>query len=118
MTEQPPHLSLGARFNAWFNRHFNRFLDFYERAVRAALKHPAITLVLLLAIFGASLALHPLLGRSFFPQTDAGQFTLNVKVPTGTRIEVTNDYVARIEDLIRHVVPPGDLNMVLSNIES
>ena len=41
---------------------------------------------------------------------------MNVKVPTGTRIEVTNEYVAKIENLIRHVVTPGDLKMVLSNI--
>ena len=57
-----------------------------------------------------------LLGRAFFPQTDAGQFTMNVKVPTGTRIEVTDQYVAKIEDLIRHDVPPADLKMVVSNI--
>ena len=41
---------------------------------------------------------------------------MNLKVPTGTRIEVTNDYVAKIEDLIRHIVAPKDLKMVLSNI--
>jgi len=35
-------------------------------------------------------------GPCVFPQTDAGQFTLNVKVPTGSRIEVTNDYVAKM----------------------
>ena len=44
------------------------------------------------------------------------QFTINVKVPTGTRIEVTNEYVARIESMIRKVVEPKDLKMVLSNI--
>src|SRR5271170_2270421 len=108
--------SLGSRFNRWFNRNFNRFLNLYEWLVRRALKRPALTLVLLLGVFVASLAIYPLLGRAFFPQTDAGQFTVNVKVPTGSRIEVTNDYVARIEDLIRHVVDPKDLNLVLSNI--
>jgi multidrug efflux pump subunit AcrB len=115
--DQPPsHYSWGARFNAWFNRGFNRLLDFYERQVRRALKRPALTLALLLGIFVASLCIYPLLGLAFFPQTDAGQFTVNVKVPTGTRIEVTNDYVAKIEDLIRHVVDPKDLKLVLSNI--
>jgi len=108
--------SLGARFNAWFNRHFNRLLDVYERAVRRALKLPALTLGLLLAVFLASLAIYPLLGRAFFPRTDAGQFTVNIKVPTGTRIEVTNEYVAKIENLIRHDVAPSDLKMILSNI--
>jgi multidrug efflux pump subunit AcrB len=56
------------------------------------------------------------LGRAFFPRTDAGQFTLNVKVPTGSRIEVTDQYVAKIEDLIRHNVPPAELKMIVSNI--
>jgi multidrug efflux pump subunit AcrB len=108
--------SWGSRFNAWFNRRFNGLLKVYERAVRRALKYPALTLALLLGVFVASLAIYPLLGRAFFPQTDAGQFTVNVKVPTGSRLEVTNDYVAKIEDLIRHVVDPKDLKMVLSNI--
>ena len=94
--------SWGGRFNAWFNRRFNRLLDFYERWVRRALKRPALTLALLLGVFVASLAIYPFLGLAFFPQTDAGQFTINIKVPTGTRIEVTDDYVAKIEDLIRH----------------
>jgi len=108
--------SWGGRFNAWFNRQFTKVLDSYEWLVRRALRRPALTLALLLGIFAASLTIYPLLGRAFFPQTDAGQFTVNVKVPTGTRIEVTNDYVAKIEDLIRHVVDPKDLKMILSNI--
>jgi HAE1 family hydrophobic/amphiphilic exporter-1 len=107
--------SWGARFNGWFNRGFNRVLDFYERWVRRALQRPALTTAALFSVFLLSLLIYPLLGLSFFPRTDAGQFTVNVKVPTGTRIEVTNDYVAKIEDLVRHEVG-GDLKMVLSNI--
>jgi len=112
----PERTSWGGRFNAWFNRHFNRFLDFYESCVRRALKRPRLTVALLVGVFVASLAIYPLLGLAFFPRTDAGQFTVNVKVPTGTRIEVTNDYVAKIEDLIRHDIEPKDLKMILSNI--
>jgi len=108
--------SPGGRFNAWFNRMFNRLLDFYERWVRRALRRPVLTLALLMGIFFASLAIYPFLGRAFFPQTDAGQFTLNIKVPTGSRLEVTDQYVAKLEELIRHVVPPSDLKMIVSNI--
>jgi HAE1 family hydrophobic/amphiphilic exporter-1 len=111
----PANVSAG-RFNDWFNRAFNRLLDVYEAWVRRSLKHPALTLALLLGIFFASLGIYPLVGRAFFPQTDAGQFTLNVKVPTGTRIEITDQYVAKIEDLIRRVVPASDLKMIVSNI--
>ncbi len=103
-------------FNAWFNRMFTVMLDFYERWVRRALRRPALTVALLISVFLGSLAIYPFLGRAFFPQTDAGQFTMNVKVPTGSRIEVTDQYVAKIEDLIRQVVPPSDLKMIVSNI--
>ena len=103
-------------FNAWFNRGFGAMLDFYEGLVRRALRWPVLTIVGLLALFLASLAIYPLIGVAFFPQTDAGQFTINLKIPTGARIEVTDDYVGKIEDLIRHVVDPADFKMIVSNI--
>ena len=108
--------SWGGRFNRAFNRGFNYVLDVYERAVRGALKYPGLTVAVIGILFVASLGIYPFVGRAFFPQTDAGQFTMNIKAPTGTRIEVTNEYVARIESMIRKVVAPKDLKMVLSNI--
>jgi multidrug efflux pump subunit AcrB len=104
------------RFNARFNRMFNQILDFYERWVRRALQRPGLTVLALSAVFLASLAIYPLLGLALFPKTDAGQFTINLKVPTGTRIEVTDQYVAKVEDLIRHAVEPNDLKLIVSNI--
>lgn len=99
-----------------FNRAFNRMLDGYEYLVRGVLRVPRFAVVALVGLFGASLLIYPHIGRAFFPQTDAGQFTINVKAPTGTRLEVTNDYVARIEDMIRQEIPKADLKMILSNI--
>jgi HAE1 family hydrophobic/amphiphilic exporter-1 len=104
------------RFNAGFNRMFIHVLDFYELWVRKAVQRPALTVALLSGAFILSLAIYPFLGLAFFPQTDAGQFTINLKVPTGTRIEVTEQYVAKVEDLIRHTVDAKDLKMVVSNI--
>ncbi len=77
-------------------------LNLYERTVRIALKRSGLHGSALAGLFVASLAIYPLLGLAFFPRTDAGQFTINAKVPTGTRIEVTDQYVAKIEDLIRN----------------
>jgi hydrophobic/amphiphilic exporter-1 (mainly G- bacteria), HAE1 family len=103
-------------FNGWFNRNFNRMLDWYERMVRIAVRYPALTVIALMGLFVASLGIAPLLGLAFFPQTDAGQFTVNVKVPTGTRIEITDQYIAKIEDLIRREIDPKDVKMIVSNI--
>jgi multidrug efflux pump subunit AcrB len=69
-----------------------------------------------LLLFVASLGIYPLLGLAFFPRTDAGQFTINLKAPTGTRIEVTEQYVAKVEDLIKRTVSPSDFHLVVSNI--
>ena len=37
-------------------------------------------------------------------------------MPSGTRLEVSNDYIAKVEDIIRSVVPAKDLDMIVSNI--
>ncbi len=112
----PSDRSWSERFNAGFNRQFNKLLDFYEYWVRRALKRPGLTVAALAGVFVASLAIYPFLGLAFFPRTDAGQFTINLKVPTGTRIEVTNQYVAKVEDLIRKTVDGHDFKLVVSNI--
>jgi HAE1 family hydrophobic/amphiphilic exporter-1 len=104
------------RFNARFNRMFNNVLDFYEHWVRRALERPGLTVVVLSGLFFVSLAIYPLLGLAFFPQTDAGQFTINLKVPTGTRIEMTDQYMAKVEDLIRNQVEAKDLKRIVTNI--
>ena len=119
MEEEPPEgtgQSWWGQFNAAFNRMFGRVLDFYERWVRRALQRPGLTVAALGGLFLASLAIYPLLGLAFFPRTDAGQFTINLKAPTGSRIEVTEMYVQKVEDLIRRVVAPKDFKMVVSNI--
>jgi multidrug efflux pump subunit AcrB len=104
------------KFNTRFNRMFNKVLNYYEFWVRRCLQRPGLTVLVLSGVFLASLAIYPLLGLAFFPRTDAGQFTINLKAPTGTRIEVSNDYVAKVEDLIRHEVEPKDLKRIVSNI--
>jgi HAE1 family hydrophobic/amphiphilic exporter-1 len=105
-----------ARFNGWFNRSFDRLLDAYGRALRRALQRPMLVVAGSLAVFLASLALYPLVGLAFFPRTDAGQFVINVKAPTGTRLELTSGEVRKVEDLIRGTIPSGDLGMIVSNV--
>jgi len=104
------------RWQAAFDRRFGRFLDGYESSVRHATRRPALTVAALLAACVASFALYPSIGVAFFPRTDAGQFTLNLKAPTGTRIEVTEQYVAKVEALIRKIVHPADFHMIVSTV--
>jgi multidrug efflux pump subunit AcrB len=110
--------NLSDRFNVWFNNRFESFLRFYDGIVGVTLRRPGFTLLAFAGVFAAALALFPLLGLSFFPRTDAGQFVINLKAPTGTRISVTEDEVAKVENLVRQIVPPEELGMIVSNIGS
>jgi multidrug efflux pump subunit AcrB len=103
-------------FNAWFNRGFNRFLGVYDRLVAIVLRRPAFYLIVFAAGFAASLLLFPLLQLSFFPRTDAGQFVINLKAPSGTRLVETEKEIARVEKLLRRTIPESDLGMIVSNI--
>ncbi|RRA50396.1 efflux RND transporter permease subunit [Acidipila sp. EB88] len=105
------------RFVVWFNGEFQQMLAAYETLAYRVLRHPGwTTAVLLGSIALILLALSPFVGRSYFPRTDPGQFVVNVKMPSGTRIEVSDQYVARIENIIRQVIAPKDLDMIVSNI--
>jgi hydrophobic/amphiphilic exporter-1 (mainly G- bacteria), HAE1 family len=108
--------SWGGRFHARFNACFEKFLNFYEECVEKALDFPRATVAGVMGIFLLSFLLVPFIGVSFFPRTDAGQFIINVKAPTGTRLEITNKYVKRVEDIVREVVPAKDLSTIVSNI--
>jgi multidrug efflux pump subunit AcrB len=114
--EGGPKPTFGQRFNIWFNDRFEGFLHFYDRIVAVVLRCPGTTLAGFGAAFAVSLAIFPLLGLSFFPRTDAGQFVINLKAPTGTRLAVTENEIAKVENLIRHTVSPEDLGMIVSNI--
>ncbi|MBX6359845.1 MAG: efflux RND transporter permease subunit [Acidobacterium ailaaui] len=112
---RPP--SFFRRFETRFNEYFHRMLDFYEVQVTRAMKRPGVTAVAIFAGVAVVLfGLFPFLGRAYFPRTDPGQFVINIKCPSGTRIELSNQYIAQVENEIRQVIPPSDLDMIVSNI--
>jgi len=111
-----PRRGWGARFNAGFNRGFNAMLDRFEALLAPCLRHPLLTVLVITGICGLSLLLYPVIGKSYFPRTDPSQFVINVKAPSGTRIELTDQLVAQVEQIVRDEVPPGDLKIIVSNI--
>jgi multidrug efflux pump subunit AcrB len=105
------------RFETKFNEKFQAMLNWYEGLAMRAMERPGFTA----AAIGGGVVLQllvtvPFIGRAYFPRTDPGQFIIDVRMPSGTRLEVSNDYIAKVEDIIRSVVPPKDLGMIVSNI--
>jgi len=106
----------GGRFNHWFNARFTRMLDRYEGGLKLALIRPAATVLGITGIFILSLGLYPFIGEAYFPRTDPGQFVINVKAPTGTRVEYTDQLIKQVEQIVRDTVPAKDLKIIVSNI--
>jgi multidrug efflux pump subunit AcrB len=106
-----------ARIVYRFNQIFHRLLAFYEKHITRALERPGRTASLILAAIALLIALlFPFVGRAYFPRTDPGQFVVYVKAPSGTRLEVSDAYIAQVEEDIRSVVGQDDLKMIVSNI--
>ena len=101
------------QFNGWFRR----MLDGYESMARRSLVRPGLTAGVILGGVVVVLAgLFPFLGRAYFPRTDPGQFVINVRMPSGTRLDLSNRYMANVEKIIHRTVRPTDMGMVVSNI--
>jgi HAE1 family hydrophobic/amphiphilic exporter-1 len=111
--------SIGARFGKLakkFDYYFETMLHKYDLTLNKALLRPQRTLIVLVGASLLTFSLYPFLGVAFFPRTDAGQFVINLKAPSGTRVELTEEYVKEVEGIIRQVVPKSELQMVVSNI--
>ena len=109
--------TLFARVTQKFNALFLKLLIYYDIAVLKALDRPKRTVGFIAAgILVVFIVCFPFLGKSYFPRTDPGQFVINVKAPSGTRLELTDQYIAQVERDIPEVVPARDLDMIVSNI--
>jgi multidrug efflux pump subunit AcrB len=101
----------------------------YVALVKRALRFRWAVLGGTAVIFALSLLLLAHTGSELFPQVDAGQFQINVRLPTGTRIEKTEQTLERVE---QHLVqqlgtpdaqypklehyPDSNLRMLITNI--
>ncbi|MHC4144033.1 MAG: efflux RND transporter permease subunit, partial [Planctomycetota bacterium] len=82
----------------------------------AALKARWRVIGITIGLVAASYMLFPLIGTELFPDVDAGTFEVRVRTIPGTRLEQTENLVARIEDTIHEIIPEREINTILSNI--
>jgi len=111
-----PKKTFGQRFNEAFYRVFDATLKRYDNEVKKRLQRPWRVIGATLTVFLASLLIFPSLGLAFFPRADSGEFVINVKAASGTRIENTNDLIARVEGIVRKIIPSRELRLIVSNI--
>jgi multidrug efflux pump subunit AcrB len=113
----PPSRNPLARMQRAFERGFERMRDAYRDLLTRIVAWRRVFIPAFLVICLALAAvLAPGLGQNFFPDTDAGQLTLHMRVQTGTRIEETARVTDLVEAAIRRVIPAEELDVIFDNI--
>jgi multidrug efflux pump subunit AcrB len=93
-----------------FDRFRGRYRDLSAQVVRRRwIVVPAYLVVagLIVVFVGGDL------GRAIFPTVDAGQFTLRMRAPAGTRIEETEKLANKALDIVRREVGPENVEITL-----
>jgi multidrug efflux pump subunit AcrB len=102
----------GADGSGWFRY----VLAVYEPLLRASVRFKAVVIgVAILALIATGTLLLPRLHTEFFPEVDAGNFTVLVTAPEGTRIEKTTAIVGEIETLVQDTIPKHEIEEIVSN---
>src|SRR5207245_353052 len=108
---EKPKRNLFMRIQQSFEKHFENFRQGYVDALAWSLQNRATVFALFGLLVGSAFVILSVVGRDFFPTVDAGQFRLHVNAPSGTRLEQSEQVFSRVEDAIREVVPPHDLDL-------
>jgi multidrug efflux pump subunit AcrB len=105
-TRHSPHAACPSRFD--------RFRDRYRDLSAQVVRRRWIVVPAYLAAAGLIIVfVGGDLGRAIFPTVDAGQFTLRMRAPAGTRIEETEKLANKALDIIRREVGPENVEITL-----
>lgn len=103
-------------FQRGFERAFEVMRSAYRDLLQRALTHRAVFLVVSFAFILSSFYLVPYLGRNFFPAVDGGQILMHARLEIGTRVEESARKFAQIQDAIREIIAPEDLDVMVDNV--
>ena len=101
---------------AWSGAMLDRMDAFYQRHLNWALDHRKTLIGGILVMLASALAILPLVGSEFFPESDESQFLIQVRAPVGTRVEETERIVARMEGIIRASTKPSEIKTIVASI--
>jgi HAE1 family hydrophobic/amphiphilic exporter-1 len=93
------------RMSVYSERLLDNMDEGYRRLLHKALQHRPAVIGIAAASVVAAVLIFPTLPTEFTTQTDEAQVNINVELPQGTRIEVTDPVLQRIENSLGQLVP-------------
>ncbi len=94
-----------AALNRFGDRALTRLDNLYSRTLHAALHHRPTVFATGFALFVIAVLLLPRVGFEFQPTTDEGEVTVDAELAVGTRVELTEAVLLRLEEAVRQTVP-------------
>jgi HAE1 family hydrophobic/amphiphilic exporter-1 len=96
---------IGGRLYTYSERMLAAMDEGYRRLIHKALAHRPTVVAISAASVVAAAFIFPTLPTEFSTQADEGQVQVNIELAQGTRIEVTDPVLQRVENTIRELVP-------------
>ena len=104
------------RFHNRFDEAYVKIRTRYTAALTWFVERPKLAFIIAGSVMATPFILLPFIGRDFFPDVDAGQMRLHVRAQPGTRLEETKIIFSRVEQEIRRIIPPDELDLILDDI--
>ncbi len=96
--------ALGHFYNA-SEQFLERVDDGYRHVIHLALQHRPTVIGAAAGLVVLAVLLYPRVGTELLPQTDEGQVNINAQLPIGTKMEITEAVMYRLEDMVKQSVP-------------
>jgi multidrug efflux pump subunit AcrB len=111
----PAKGGLARLFERWESV-INRGIALYGRLLEKVLSARVAAIATAFGLLAVVVVLvGPQLRREFFPEVDAGSFEIYVRAKSGTKIEVTEEQIERVEQYVKKQLG-DDLDLVVSEI--
>jgi HAE1 family hydrophobic/amphiphilic exporter-1 len=79
--------------------------EWYPGLLDKLLKHRWAVILITVLVIGGSVLLMPLIGSEFMPRSSSDNFSVEIKMPEGTRLENTTSALAKIEEMAKEALP-------------
>lgn len=86
----------------FINRSVQWFIEnIYRNALSFSLKYPLLIILLAVGTLAGSIALFPIVGVSFFPKADKDVLLIDIRTPTGTNLDRTDEAAKWVENVLK-----------------
>ncbi|MDE6577940.1 MAG: efflux RND transporter permease subunit, partial [Muribaculaceae bacterium] len=87
----------------WFNKGYEKVLQFYDKCIAGMLSHPLASLLVFIVLAGAAFYGFVKWPTSYIPEEDMGYFMTSVELPTGASVERSEKVVDQLSAEIRKI---------------